>query len=183
MSQEKIYIKTQNTLSFSYSEIGLLLEFQKEHGSRWRVAPNFSHPSWTRAPTFCTTHYHPMAWPSFVIRTPSLCLQTPPCFCAQCPPQPPPDGWASHLHPSLPLGLHPSLTGSERRHPPAGPHTPRPQVSRVTTCLLPTQTVRPTTGLGWVKQLSRITEGPTNGQVGLSTCVGPLGARLRAVVV
>lgn len=49
-----------------------------------------------------------------------------------------------------------SAPSAVRRGLLAGPPHPRHQVSGVTTCLLPTQTVRSTTGPAWVKQLSRL---------------------------
>lgn len=52
MSQEKNTPKNSN-LSFSYLEISLLLEFQKEHGSRWRVTLLFLIYPGPLAPTFC----------------------------------------------------------------------------------------------------------------------------------
>lgn len=90
MSQEKIHQKTQNNLSFSYSEISLLVEFQKEHGSRWRVAPLFLIYLGALSTHLLCSRHHPTGWCWFVTTTPSLYPQTHRAqigLCAHCPPQ------------------------------------------------------------------------------------------------
>lgn len=160
MSQEKNTPKNSN-LSFSYSEISLLVEFQKEHGSRWRVTLLFLIYPGPLAPTFCVADPTPQGGAGSSQRPPPSILK--------------PTGPKSASGPVVLLSFPPrgspdlGLTRLSGLCPSSPTWTPEPVCSDYLSALCPARQARQRPGAG--RAAAHTGGEPTSARAGLSVPV------------